>query len=50
MCTTDCKYTLLEEVCEQRRLLTLAIEKAEEMLKEYKTNKKLKNGKINREF
>ena len=39
MCSADCKYTLTEEVCEQRRLLTLAIEKSEQMLKEY-TNKK----------
>ena len=36
MCVIDCKYLLIEEVREQRRLLTLAIEKAEKMLNKYK--------------
>ena len=39
MCVTSCKILLIEEVCEQRRLLTLAIEKAEKMLNKYKKEK-----------
>lgn len=45
MCSTDCKYMLVEEVCEQRRLLTIAIEKAEEMLKSCSNKNKNKKKK-----